>query len=190
MTEKNLEQSPTEVNNSPINHGKKKILNLGSGTDWYGTHRLDFKKTEPAVTHEYDLNGNNKIPFPNNYFDEIRFWRTLEHLADLGNIIRECYRVLKKGGKIDVITDNAAYLVFHVKSEHNQYKFQAGYNRHPDDYHLHLFVPSHLDALFRRFKNIKITYLHRNNKKGLKKLFLNSIPFNMGYEELHLIAEK
>ena len=180
--------SETEIRDKPqsLSDGRK-VLNIGSGGDWYGTDRLDFKKSG-AVTKVYDF--KDKIPYPDNTFDEIRFWRTLEHLENLGFIIDECYRVLKKGGVIDVITDHAGYFIFYFKSEHNSYLNVEPYHKHPDDFHRYLFVPSHLKALFMKFKNIDESYLHRRNKKGLKRLFLNLVPFHMGYEELRLIAYK
>ena len=164
-----------------------KVLNLGCGKDNYGTHRIDFQKSSQAnIIHDL----SNPLPFSDNYFDEVRIYRTFEHLRNCGLIVDEIYRVLKKGGHFDLITDNAGYIVFHTKSEHNSYLFVKGYNKHPKDIHRYLFVPSHLKAHFNKFRNLRTSYLIRNNKKGWKLWLLKWLPFHLGWEEIRLRGKK
>lgn len=170
-----------------ISDTEEKILNLGCGNDIYGTDRLDFKETD-STTLVHDL--EKPLPFLSNTFDEIRAWRILEHIKNVGNFVDECYRVLKLNGKLDMITDNAGYIIFHVKSEHNAYLNHKEYKKADDDFHRYLFVPSHLKAHFRRFKNINVSYEIRDNKKGWKKWLLKLLPYKLGYEELRLLCKK
>jgi len=163
-----------------------KILNLGCGNDFYGTDRIDFKKT-PAATITLDIN-KNKLPFPDNYFDEIRMYRTFEHIKNCNLVVSEIYRTLKVGGKIDLITDSAGYFLFHIKYKEKCISEEYIKFKHEDDGHFSLFLPGNLREHFKKFKNLKISYL--NEKGFLKNLILKFIPFKMGYEEIRLIAEK
>lgn len=167
---------------------EKRILNLGCGPDMYGTDRLDFVKT-PATTLVHDL--TKPLPFPDETFDEIRAYGIFEHLKNCGNFVDEVFRVLKKGGKIDLVTTNAGYLVYHVLHDHNAYLEKESYakTRHPDDFHRHMFVPSHLKAWFKDFSKIEF-YRTGRNVKGFKTFILKLLPFNMGYEGIGVIATK
>src|SRR3989338_3615683 len=70
-----------------------------------------------------DLFGNNKrifldaakrFPFPNNTFDYVFSEHLIEHLtyAKGMSMLQECFRVLKKGGKIRVATPDLSFLIF------------------------------------------------------------------------------
>jgi len=170
----------------PKNIFPKKILNLGCGNDFYGTDRVDFKKT-PATTLLLDIN-KNKLPFPDNYFDGVRMFRTFEHIKNCDLVVSEIYRVLKVGGKVDLITDNAGYILFHIKYREECLPKEYRAKKHPDDFHFNLFLPCTLRPHFKKFRNLKISYL--NEKGFLKNFILKFVPFKMGYEEIRLIAEK
>jgi ubiquinone/menaquinone biosynthesis C-methylase UbiE len=42
------------------------------------------------------------LPFPDNYFDYVTTYQTLEHVQDLGKCLDEMLRVLKPGGKLKI----------------------------------------------------------------------------------------
>jgi ubiquinone/menaquinone biosynthesis C-methylase UbiE len=174
-----------------MNSDKLKILNIGCGDEFYGTDRIDIQKTK-ASTKEWDIEKG--IPYNNNVFDEIRCWRILEHLKNIGFFIDECYRVLKNGGRIDVITDNAGYIIFHIKTDHNDYinikNYTENYSRNVNDHHRNLFVPSHLKYLFYNFNIISINYLITSKKRWIRNSILKLLPFHLGYEEIRLIGKK
>jgi ubiquinone/menaquinone biosynthesis C-methylase UbiE len=163
----------------------KKILNLGCGEDNYGTDRLDFVKTK-TTTKVSDL--NKKFPYKDNSFDEVYSKSVIEHIKNLGIFVDEAYRVLKKGGKIYILTDFAGYIPFFIskKNEHNNY---IKYNWNSEDAHYHLFVESHLRLLFKKFKNIKINYFYGGGN-AIKRLILKSLPFHLGAIHIILTAEK
>lgn len=139
----------------------RRILNIGCGDSTYGTDRIDLYKT-PTTTKV--VNVEKGLPYPDNTFDEIYCKSVLEHIKNIGIFVDECYRILKKGGKIWIRTDYAGYLPFHLLKghEHNKelevhYKNGIGYgHKQNEDAHYHLFVESHLDKLFKRFKSKKI----------------------------------
>lgn len=137
----------------------KKILNLGCGIDTYGTHRIDFNKAE-NTTEVCNLEID-KLPYPDNYFDEIYSKSVLEHIRNLRFMLDECKRVLKKGGTFWFRTDNASYIPFHFRSHQDwiNYPFAC-----KEDKHYFLFKAEHLENLFRDFSDLKISYTVPNKK--------------------------
>jgi SAM-dependent methyltransferase len=81
-----------------------KRLNLGCGGDILsGWVNLDIAKGK-GVDVVHDL-AKFPYPFPDNHFDEIRAYSILEHLpiALLIPAVEELQRILKPGGKLDII---------------------------------------------------------------------------------------
>ncbi|MEM2955026.1 MAG: class I SAM-dependent methyltransferase, partial [Candidatus Nanoarchaeia archaeon] len=123
---------------------KKMILNVGCGDETYGTHFVDLYPSRPEVI-KCDL-GKEKLPFPDNFFDEVYSKNVLEHLKNPGFALEEMKRVLKKGGELVLITDNAGYLFHHIDlsrfsntkachQENTEYRRRG----HPLDKHYSLF---------------------------------------------------
>jgi len=134
-------------------------------------------------------NLNKKLPFKENTFDKVRAYSIFEHLSNCGLFVDEIYRVLKKGGDVELITDNAGCILYYFGCDHNDYLIgYYGNNKHKEDYHRQLFVPSHLKAYFKKFKNVKVEYFYL--QKGLKLLLLTLLPKRFGCACLYLIAEK
>lgn len=80
-----------------------KKLNLGCGGDIKkGYINLDMRKA-PGVDIVHDL---NKFPYPfeDNEFDEIVAYNILEHVDNMLKTMEELHRILKQGGKLDIIT--------------------------------------------------------------------------------------
>lgn len=174
------------------------VLNVGCGSQKYGTHRVDMFET-PTTTEVVDL--NQKWPYPDNYFDKVYANCILEHIKNLDNFSSECYRVLKTKGQLYVHTDNAAYLPFHIFKSHehnaflkNQYKSGTAYGHTKEkteieDWHYHLFVASHLNGLFRKFRNQKISYTYGGRSK-LFTFILKLLPKRIGAIGITLEAVK
>jgi len=92
---------------------KRKILNVGCGRETYGTNFIDIYPSRKEVI-KCDLQ-REKFPFKDATFDEVYSRSVFEHLKNPGKFIEECNRVLKKGGELIIITDNAAYYKFHLR---------------------------------------------------------------------------
>lgn len=94
-----------------------KILDIGSGShpffllnteffEKYGVDQVftedDAKKFIDKKIHlsHFDINENNKLLFPDEYFDVVIMLAVVEHLTstELDRLLQEIYRVLKKGG--------------------------------------------------------------------------------------------
>jgi predicted SAM-dependent methyltransferase len=131
-----------------------RTLNLGCGSSTYGTDRVDFKKTS-TTTSIWDLELG--IPFDDGTFDEVYSRNLLEHLSNVGFHLTECYRVLKKGGVVDITTDNASCWRFYIFGTHT-----GRYEKlHPGDRHFSVFTMNHLFNHFEKagFRNIHIHYV-------------------------------
>lgn len=172
------------------------ILNVGCGKDMYGTDRIDIFKTE-ATTAVVDI--EEIWPYPDNTFDEVYCKCILEHIRNLKTFAEECYRVLKPGGRLFIRTDYAGYIMFHISHmhEHNvelrkQYGFDSnsGFGHSGDqDAHYHLFVQSHLEKLFSKFKTKNFKYIVCGRNK-IFNFLLKVLPFNLGAKHIEMEAYK
>lgn len=81
----------------------KSYLNLGCGTRFHPEWtNLDFTSSDPSVI-SYNLRAG--VPFPENTFDVVYHSHVLEHFSrsDAVDLLRDCRRVLKKGGIIRIV---------------------------------------------------------------------------------------
>ena len=146
------------------------ILNIGSGKSKEGDIRLDIY---PLENVNKVWNVENGIPYPDNYFDKIICNCIFEHIKNPNNLLIECYRVLKTNGKMNLLTDNAGYLLFHImkRAIHGNYCDGYGYNEKKDR-HYALYTKEHLENHFEDvgFKVNKIEYKMMLGNKGWKKI--------------------
>lgn len=175
-----------------VNGNIIKILNLGCGNDFYGTDRIDLYET-PATTLVMNID-EEKLPFQNNYFNEIKMEQILEHLKNIGFVIDECFRVLKKGGKIWMRTDCANYIFFYINREHNKmlktcYNLNSFKHKQNEDSHYHLFVKSHLEKLFKDFSKVEVKY-YWGGRNWLVYLIKRVLPFKLGASQIEVFAIK
>jgi predicted SAM-dependent methyltransferase len=84
---------------------KERILNIGCGSETYGTDFVDWMPQRPEVK-KVNL-STDKLPYSDNTFDKVYSRRVIEHIADQTHILSEARRVLKQGGRILIISANA-----------------------------------------------------------------------------------
>ena len=151
------------------------ILNLGCGGEDYGTERVDFVKTKTTTKV---INLDEKLPYPDGFFDEVYCKSALEHIGNVKQFISEALRVLKKGGEFWFRTDNASYLPFLFK-DHQSY-IEGTYEHHTEeDRHLYLFKEEHLKNIFHEIKDYKISFSCPS-----KKLFFLPAKFKCMHIEI------
>ncbi len=172
----------------------ERTLNLGCGNDMWGTDRIDMYKT-PATTKVWNV-AEKRLPYKDGTFDKIKAHSVLEHFKNPGFVADECYRILKKGGKLFVRVDYAGYLpMFLFKThEHNeilnkQYRGKAYGHKQGEDRHYFLFVESHLDTLFSKFRKRSYRYVSVGRNK-LVHWILRVLPFHLGAIHLEMEAVK
>jgi len=175
----------------------KRILNVGCGNETYGTHFIDLYPTRKEVI-KLDVNFE-KFPFPSNYFDEVYSRCLFEHLKNPLNFLKESYRVLKRKGKIVIITDNANWIGYIFSPLHH-----GGYEKESfaEDKHFALFTPNHLKNWLEccGFKVESVQYMFFNKeftksriKAWITKIFcfiLSKINERMAYPWIKIVGEK
>lgn len=173
---------------------EERTLNIGCGKDTWGTDRIDLHAT-PITTAVLNVDTEN-LPYPDNTFTEVRILGAFEHFKNLGHVIDEVYRVMESGARLWVRTDHAGFIFFYIlkKMEHSEITrrwYNVDYFGHHqgEDHHYHLFVESHLRALFKRFNDIKITYFYMN-PKSWKGWLLRRLPYKLGASQLDMVCYK
>jgi len=161
---------------------KKLVLNVGCGEETYGDVRVDIYPTK-TTTHVMDVEKG----FPKeweNKFDIVYSKNLLEHIRNPGFLLAEMKRVLKPGGKIIIITDNAGFWEFHIFGTHTRpklplkrLKFYEG--RGELDTHYCLFTKEHLINHFKaaglKVEEIKYLGFPGNESSGKFRPILNFI---------------
>ncbi|MBI3032862.1 methyltransferase domain-containing protein [Candidatus Woesearchaeota archaeon] len=126
-------------------------------------------------------NVHEKFPFKDNTFDTVVAGEILEHLENPFAFLRECKRVVKKGGRVIITTPNSCYLpiffcdLFMIK----RFYFQREYGLYSGEVHLHHFTPRMLDRMF-HYCGLKII-----RREGIPYLPL-PIPRNLRYQLLYI----
>ena len=172
----------------------QRTLNLGCGKDGWGTDRVDLYAT-PTTTLVANID-KQRLPYKDGTFDLVKMSGVLEHLKNMGFALDEVYRVMKPGAELYIRTDNAGFLGFHLikKLEHSYiserwYAIDNFGHHQEDDHHYHLFVPSHLKALLKKFKNIKIHYFYMNPNSWKGRL-CQLLPQSIGASQIDVRCVK
>jgi len=153
-----------------------KILNVGCGNETYGT---DFVDVYPLRKEVIKCNVNEEnLPYADETFDLVYSKNLLEHLSNPLHFFLEMKRVLKKNGTIYLLTDNAAFLLFHINLRKNNYlQHNSNTPRVGDkDRHYFLFTPLHLKNFLDTaggFNDIKTMYEYSSTHKTA--IFLSKI---------------
>jgi predicted SAM-dependent methyltransferase len=159
------------------------VCNLGCGDDTYGDYRVDINKTKATI---HVFNVEKGIKFDDNMFDEVCSRNLLEHLRNVGYHLDECFRVLKKGGKINIITDNAECIRYYIFGTHTGRYEKLSM---PNDRHFEVFTKSHLLNHFTvaGFTDVTLKYIATDtNGRYFDMLTLNLL----GRPRIQVIAWK
>jgi SAM-dependent methyltransferase len=184
---------------------KMKILNLGCGRDDFGTHFVDLYSSRPEVIQlKID---EQKLPFPDNYFDEVYSRNVLEHVKNVGFVLSEIKRVLKPKGKLVLITDNASYYLFHMWKPYSAHYYN--YDAYGvEDKHFSLFTTKHIENFMKAFdfkiekidlitwydptRKNPIQKYPQNSKLSIPNRIVGNLPVisHMAFPRILVVAEK
>jgi SAM-dependent methyltransferase len=172
-----------------------RILNVGCGSDTYGTDFLDMYPSRENVI-QCDLEKG--FPFPDDTFDEVYSKCLYEHLKNPFSVLLEMKRVAKKGGRIRLITDHGAYWANGLNNTAHTGAYEK--DEHPDDRHYCFFTKTHLVHHFRaaglELDEVKLVeYFSPTRMKRficvVMQSFLKLTPFrNMAYGRLEISGVK
>lgn len=181
------------------------ILNLGCGDESYGDVRVDLY---PSKTTTHVMNIEKGLPKKwSNKFDIVYSKGFFEHLKNPFFVLTEMKRVCKPGGKIILITDNAAYWEFHILGTHNKptiplkslsfYKGRGNMDTHYCLYTKEL-LKNHFKAAGIKVKSISYL-LYPTKGRSKLRLVLNifnkflaflKITENFAYPLIKIVGEK
>ena len=162
----------------------RKGLNLGSGTNpSKSTEDIEYINIDIAqldgVDMIYDLN-DIPYPFEDETFDLIIMHDIIEHLDKPIEVFKECYRLLKTGGKIN------------LKVVHWSYRYT-----YSDPQHKHAFGERYFRVLTGEirayyldfhFKDLKINYLF--DRKVIKKYVGKQYNRDLNEEDKTFLLKK
>src|SRR3990172_12552172 len=82
--------------------------------NFYGLETSDWgveKTQEKGINvQRYFFDGENRLPFPDNFFNAVVAGEIIEHIFDTEFFLEEIKRILKPGGRIVISTPNVASL--------------------------------------------------------------------------------
>jgi ubiquinone/menaquinone biosynthesis C-methylase UbiE len=125
-------------------------LDVGCGRNKRGDVGIDY---DPKSKADIICDIHN-IPFRDNIFYRVKSYCVLEHSYNPSNFFKEQYRVLRDGGVIICLTDNAQYFRWTVM------KFRG--IKHEDMWkdHYMIFFPENVVRLLSRNGFIKIKWMY------------------------------
>lgn len=131
-------------------------LDVGCGKHKRGDIGIDYSRDSEADV----IADAHYLPFKDEVFDKVTSTVVLEHSPNPLNFLKEQYRILKHGGEIEVITDNAQYYrwtVLQLGARHENY--------HED--HYAIFFPKNVTRLMRLAGFSKISWRYLRNPKKM-----------------------
>ena len=145
----------------------KFVLNLGCGEQTYGDVRVDLYRCKANLLADVE----KPLPLKDEVFDEVYSRFLFEHLKNPSNVLGEMVRVLKHGGKLVLVTDNAAFPPFHLPPIFGSGFHAGGYkSAGPKDKHYGAYtlehIRNHLKEIGLQVVLIKYTYAEDVGGKG------------------------
>ncbi|MCK5177795.1 MAG: methyltransferase domain-containing protein [Candidatus Aenigmarchaeota archaeon] len=143
---------------------KGKLLDIGCRkayiqnfckNEYYG---VDFvAESKKYVKNFYCVDiSKEKLPFEDNYFDVVFMGFVLEHISNFEFTLNECYRVLKKKGRLIVTVPNPYHKTYGLKPTLFGYENKIKKNQLTE--HIHCFSPDELINLLNLY-GLKLIYL-------------------------------
>jgi predicted SAM-dependent methyltransferase len=94
-------------------------INLGCGNDikegYINTDRVQLK----GVDEVFDLNDD--FPFKDDYADEVIALGVIEHVNDIHHFMGECFRILKKSGKLIIVAPHFSSVNSYTDPDHKRH---------------------------------------------------------------------
>ena len=152
---------------------------IGKDDLWYDAGKVggrartflaDYYVKEPSILSLLDL--NYKLDWGDNNFDVITHFEVIEHLLNPLLAMEECYRILKKGGRMYLTTPNDYSLIY--KLEHLlERKYEP---------HFHQFTRNDLLWLLTSagFKSVSVREFKRSNTGYIARWCYNSFFVEAG----------
>lgn len=146
---------------------KQRILNLGCGSDTYGT---DFADLYPSRDNIIKCNiETEQLPYADSTFDIIIAHGLLQHITNLPNFFNECKRTLKKGGTLDILVANAGFWGIFGSTFYGKYDSSIKKKGMTEGKAYLLFTPTSIKNILHQygFRDVRCSYqIASTNKKN------------------------
>ncbi len=91
------------------------ILDIGCGWRKRGDVGIDYVKFPYGKKGCLDVQADAEtLPFRDAAFDRVIAWNVIEHSLNAYNYLKECTRVLKDTGELEIVTDNPYHYMWSV----------------------------------------------------------------------------
>lgn len=161
-------------------------LDVGCGRRKRASIGIDFSRDSDADV----IADAHHLPFKAGIFDKVISVTVLEHSPNPLLFLEEQYRILKPGGKIELVTDNASFYRWSIL------RFKGIKHEDYHENHYMIFFPKNVQRLFRLagFKVISMELMKRTRGKFD---FLINILVTIGlvrkeslYRRIKIVGEK
>jgi 2-polyprenyl-3-methyl-5-hydroxy-6-metoxy-1,4-benzoquinol methylase len=119
-------------------HALQRMAELG-----WAVYGVDFDHTAVSIAQKRGLNVSygtlESKGYPSDYFDAITMSHVIEHIHDPLSLLNECRRILKRGGRLVIVTPNS--------NSWGHKKFRANWMHLDPPRHLHIFNKQSLSEL-------------------------------------------
>lgn len=122
------------------------ILDVGCGRRKRGNIGIDYCRSNYGKKIFLDIQGiSENLPFRDNIFEKVVSWNVFEHCLNPYNFLKECLRVTKPTGLIEIVTDNPYHYAWTVL------KCGVGGMEHTDfaTDHYGIYYPENLRRMFK-----------------------------------------
>lgn len=99
----------------------RRALDLGCGDGFWSEKLRGRGWNVTSADHDdlrypfaHKVNAEELLPYPDGFFDLIWLAEVLEHVRDLGALLRELRRVAAPGGRLIVTTPNSAFWLYRI----------------------------------------------------------------------------
>ena len=173
---------------------RERVLEIGPGThphinylkhefdEYYVVDKIpelsEFYKNKKNIkfVHQTD----DKLPFPDNYFDRIIISHCLEHIVYPENVLSEIYSKLKKGGSATISLPTDPGIMWRIgKYISANFLIGKNYNFTKEDYY-YFTAKDHVNSIFSLVPIIKKNF-NKINFERFEPFKLPVLDFNLFY---------
>ena len=126
-------------------------LDIGGGFN----PKEGFKSVDKSVGSSYQINlENERLPFEDETIEEIYTNHTLEHIENIAWVMNEMWRVLKWGGKLEIIVPHHESTIAFQDPTHKRF-FNAQSMKYFEGYYInkHVLFYNHIVCAFKELEN-------------------------------------